>query len=350
VFAVQATTPFLPSLTAAPHDWMLSATFGKCASGCGGLNIPGSLSIDSKGNVWVANYFGGAASEFSPTGVPAAANGFTATGLQASFGIAVDAQDSVWITNENGTSAAGTSRGSITHLSSTGQNLSGNGYTDGGIYYPIAISASSSGTLWIADYAGSAATLLKSDGTAISGASGFAAAALPFTSAVATDANQNGWFTYDGGVARVTPTDTVSRFSCCVEAVGIAIDGSGQVWVADYGASAVVELSSAGAIVGQATATGGLDSPSGIVVDGGGNVWVSNYRGNTVSEFAGATDHPISPATGYGADAQLLEPFGLAVDASGNMWATNAGSSTLTQFIGAAVPVKTPLLGVPVQP
>ena len=350
VFALPANPPYQPVLAAAPHDWMLSATFGNCKSGCGGLNLPGSLAIDSTGNIWVANYFGGAVSEFSPTGAPVALNGYSATGLEASFGIAVDSQDSIWITNENGTSASGTARGSVTHLSNTGQNLSGNGYADGGIYYPIAVSTTSGGDVWIADYAGSAATLLDSNGSALSGSSGFAAAALPFASAVAVDANQDGWFAFQGGVARVTPSNQVSIFACCYEPAGIAIDGSGQVWVADYGDSAVVELSAAGAILGQARDTGGLDSPGGLAVDGNGNVWVANYRGNSLSEFAGSCSKPLSPDSGYGLDTAFNEPFGVAIDASGNLWTTNAGSNTLTEFVGAASPVKTPLLGVPVQP
>jgi streptogramin lyase len=348
VFAVLTGTPYQPALTAAPHDWMLSATFGNCSSGCGGLNLPGSLAIDSTGNVWVANYFGGAVSEFSPVGAPAAANGFSASGLEASFGIAVDAQDSVWITNESSTNGSG--RGSVTHLSSTGQNLSGDGYTSGGIYYPIAVSAAAGGDVWIADYAGSSATLLSGNGTAISGASGYAAEALPFTSAVAVDASQNGWFAFQGGVARVSPSNAESSFACCDEPAGIAIDASGEVWVADYGLSAVVELSPTGAVLGQATGTGGLNSPGGIAVDGNGNVWVANYRGETLSEFAGSTIQAVSPEAGFGLDAPLHEPFGLGIDASGNVWTTNAGSSTLTEFVGAASPVKTPMLGVPVQP
>jgi streptogramin lyase len=349
LFGLQANGPFQPALTSAPNDWTLSVTYGNCTSGCGGLNLPGSVAIDSTGNVWVANYFGGAASKFSATGVPASPNGFAATGLEASYGITVDAQDSVWITNENGTSASGTVKGSITHLSSTGQNLSGTGYTGGGIYYPVALAATPGGNIWIADYANSAATLMASNGTALSGGSGDAADALLFTTAVAVDASQNGWFTFQGGIARVTPDNAVTSFSCCEDPEGIAIDASGQVWIADYRASAVIKLSAAGAVLGQAT-TGGLYTPSDVAIDGSGNAWVVNYHGNTLSEFAGATMQALSPNAGYGPDALLAEPFGLAIDGSGNVWTTNAGSSTLTEFVGAASPVKTPLLGEPVQP
>ncbi|MGA1982991.1 MAG: NHL repeat-containing protein [Acidobacteriaceae bacterium] len=344
VFANAAPGPFAPVLGTAPHDWTLSATFGSCSAGCGGLDSPGSLAIDSTGNVWVANYFGGVASEFSNTGTPASANGYAATGLQESFGIAVDGQDSAWITNENGNST-----GSVTQLSSAGADLSGSGYSGGGIYFPVAVAATPGGQIWVADYANAAATLLTDNGTAISSSSGYASGALPFTTAVAIDGNQNGWFAYQGGVAMVTQAGAVSSYTCCDVPAGIALDASGNVWVADYEASNVIKLASGGSVIGK-TAAGGVHTPMSIAVDGSGNIWTANYRANTVSELNGATLQPVSPAAGYGLDAALFGPFGLGVDASGNVWISNAYGNTLTELIGAAGPVKTPVLGLPVQP
>jgi len=336
-----AGSAFQPALSAAPDDFTLPITYTG-----GGLNLPGSLAIDSAGNIWVANYFGGEASEFSNTGVPASPNGFPAAGLQESFGITVDSQDSVWITNESG---SGGGSGSITHLSNSGENLSGTGYTGGGIYYPIAVAATAGGSIWIADYGSSTASLLANDGSAISGASGYATSSLLFTTAVAVDANQNGWFAFQGGVAEVTPANGVSIFPCCSVPAGIALDQSGNVWVADYNAGTVYEISSSGALLGQ-VGSGGVETPVGIAVDGEGNVWTANYRANSISEFRGTTRQPISPAAGFGADAGLDGPFGSAIDASGNLWISNAYGNTLTEFVGAASPVKTPLLGLPAQP
>ncbi len=98
--------PFQPVLSTQPNDWTMSITYGACASGCGGLNLPGSLAIDSGGNVLVANYFGATFSKFSPTGVPASATGFPGIGLEQSYGIAVDGADNVWVTNEQSVTAA----------------------------------------------------------------------------------------------------------------------------------------------------------------------------------------------------------------------------------------------------
>jgi streptogramin lyase len=343
--------PFQPVLSASPHDWTMSITYGGCAPGCGGLDLPGSLAVDSAGNVLVANYFGGVVSKFSASGVPAAANGIAGVGLDQSYGIAVDGLDDVWLTNEQSVTAAGNHHvGSVSEFSSAGVELSGDGYTGGGVYYPLAAAADTNGSIWIADYGSSSATLLGSGGAAISGGSGYGASELPFTSAVALDASHNAWFAVQGGAVRVSPTGAVNSYECCNGPDGIAVDGTGDVWVADYTASTVVELSPSGSVAHRTTLLAGNGGPQGIAVDGAGDVWAANYYGDALVELDGSTAAAVSPPNGYGLDAPIDEPYGLAIDASGNLWLSNAGANTLTQMVGLASPVKTPLLGPAVQP
>lgn len=343
--------PFQPALSVAPNDWTMSITYGGCVPACGGLNVPGSLAIDSGGNVLVANYYGSVLSKFSPAGVPAAAAGFPGVGLRESYGLAIDGADNVWVTNEQSVTAANNHHnGSVSEFSSAGVELSGNGYIGGGVYYPLAAAADSTGDIWIADYGSSAATLLANDGSAISGGSGYGTSALPFTTAVAIDASHNAWFAVQSGVAMVTQAGAVSNFTCCSDPAGIAIDPAGNVWIADYSASAVVELTSLGLVAHRTSLLGGSAGPQAIAIDGGGNVWAANYKGNSLVELAGGTAAAVSPAKGYGLDAPVNEPYGLAIDASGGLWLSNSGANTITQFVGLASPIKTPLLGPPVQP
>ncbi len=343
--------PFQPALSAQPNDWTMSITYGGCVAGCGGLNLPGSLAIDSGGNVLAANYFGGAVSKFSAGGVPASVMGIPGVGLSQSYGIAIDASDNVWVANEQSVTGANNHHvGSISEFSSSGVELSGYGYTGGGVYYPLAVAADSTGAIWVADYGSSAATLLADDGSPISSGAGYQAGALPFTSAVAVDASHNAWFAAETGAVRVTPAGAVSSFSCCTDPAGIAVDLTGDVWIADYTGSAVVELAPAGTLAHRTVLSGGNAGPQGIAIDGAGNVWAANYYGNSLAELSGVTAAVVSPTPGYGLDAPLSEPYGLAVDAGGNLWLSNAGANTLTEFVGLASPIKTPLLGPPVQP
>jgi len=341
---------FQPSLAAAPNDWTLSITYGVCSSGCGGLNIPGALAMDSTGNVWVANYFGSAVSKFSALGVPASANGFPGSGLYHSYGIAVDGTDNIWVTNETSPASPSSRRGSISRFSSSGTELSGTGYTAGGVYYPHAIAGDPNGTMWVADYGSSSASLLASDGTGISGTSGYAASLLPFTTAVAVDANHNGWFAFEGGAARVSSNGAVTTFACCNEPSGIAVDANGAIWLADYGGQSVVKLSASGTVIATASTAAANVSPAALAIDGNGSVWTANYYGNSFTELAGSSVSFLSPVAGYGLDAGLNEPYAVAVDASGDLWFSDAGNNTLTEIIGVAGPIRTPLLGAPVQP
>jgi streptogramin lyase len=343
--------PFQPALNSAPNDWTISITYGGCTPACGGLNTPESLAIDSTGDVWVANYNGGVVSEFSPTGVPASATGFPGAGLEQSHSIAIDASGNAWVANYQSVSGANNhDDGSVSQFSPAGVELSGYGYTVGGIYNPLAIAADSTGAIWVADYGDSSASLLNDSGSAISSSNGYGHSDIAETSAVAVDASHNAWFAVQSGAARITPGGAVTNFSCCDTPDGIAIDPSGNVWIADYLASAVVELTSTGSVANRTTLDNGNVRPRGIAIDGAGNVWVANYTGNSVAELAGSNAAVISPAAGYGLDAPIDQPYGLAIDASGNLWLSNKDANTITQLVGIAGPVQTPLLGPPAQP
>jgi len=128
----------------------------------------------------------------------------------------------------------------------------------------------------------------------------------------------------------------------------MAIDALGNVWMSNdtlYGVGDVAKLSNTGSAISPSTGYtgGGLGyEPTGIAIDGSGNVWVGNIA-NSLSEFTNA-GVPLSPTTGFTGGG--LSTVGLlAIDGSGNVWATNQGFSSysVTEFIGAGTPVVTPL-------
>ena len=178
-----ASTAYLPALSAAPSDWTMFATY----SG-GGMNGPSSVSIDSQGNVWVANYFG-VASLFSNTGAPVFAAGLSGNGLLNSYGGAVDVNDTMWVANEQSASSVNSGLGSVTLLNSAGASPAQ--YTSGGLNFPIAVAFDTSGVAWVVNYGNSHVTLLSGSGSPLSGATGYTAANLEFPAAVATNSKCN---------------------------------------------------------------------------------------------------------------------------------------------------------------
>jgi hypothetical protein len=103
---------------------------------------------------------------------------------------------------------------------------------------------------------------------------------------------------------------------------GIAIDGSGNAWVANEGGSSVIELSSTGAFLSGTSGYtgGGLNRPRGIAIDGSGNVWVTNQTG-PVTKLS-STGELLSGTGGYNGTGLIL-PYAIAIDSSGHAWVTN---------------------------
>ena len=93
---------------------------------------------------------------------------------------------------------------------------------------------------------------------------------------------------------------------------------------------------------------GGLSSPQGVAVDGSGNVFVANKGANSLLEYNGSTSTEITTSAGYlGAvpGSQLSSPTTLDIDPSGNVWVVSAAGSSaaVTEFIGLGSPVVRPL-------
>ncbi len=349
IFALAAgSAVFSPALSAAPPDFMLHNTI----SG-GGMDAPASVSVADSGDVWASSYFN-TVSEFSPSGSAAFPAGITGNGINQTYGMALDAAGKVWLANEQTGSNSGS--GDIAELDSSGAALQ-TGLTAGGIDFPIAAAADTNGNMWFADYGDSKVTLLDNSGTPISGTDGWGGTSLAFPVALAVDSSHNAWVANQAGVLPISKISadgsTVKNYDCdCDGASGVAIDQGGNVWIANYYGNSLSEVNSCGAIVLGAVAGGGLDHPQGIAIDGAGTAWVTNFLGNSISEVSGSSSSApgtfLSPSTGFGSDAAILQPYGLAIDASGSIWVSNFGNNTLTQFLGVAAPVKTPLVG-PVQ-
>ena len=117
--------------------------------------------------------------------------------------------------------------------------------------------------------------------------------------------------------------------------------------------SLVTELVNNNPIATGVTFTGGgISAPSGVAVDGAGNVWVANVHSNCVTKIpAGGKSAPIK-FTAKG----ISFPTGLAIDGGGNVWVSSYGHKiekkgsavgNVIELIGVASPVLTPVIGPP---
>ncbi len=343
---------FSPALAAAPSDWMLHNTI----SG-GGINVPASVGVDASGNVWVSSYFN-AVSEFSPNGAAVFPAGITGSGINESYGMALDVQGNVWIANEQTTPNSGS--GDVTELNSSGQPIA-TGITSGGIYFPIGVAADTNGNMWFADYGDSKVTLLISSGTAISSSAGWGGTSLAFPVALAVDASHNAWVANQGGPLPITKISAdgsqVTNYNCdCNGASGVATDQSGNVWIANYYGNSISEVdtcgtSGAGRRIGRRRAA----SPGNCCRwrrdrSGWPTIRATRFR-SLAARRAPSPGMFLSPASGFGTDASLLESIRprhrCQRESSGCRTPARTRSRNSSEI---AAPVKTPLAGPPQSP
>ena len=114
-----------------------------------------------------------------------------------------------------------------------------------------------------------------------------------------------------------SPVTTLVNESRLNQPEGVAVDASGNVYVADRGNNAIQVWNAATNTV--STLVSGLNYPYGVAVDASGNVYFSDST--AIREWNAATK-TFSALVSSG----LSEPDGLAVDASGNVYFANGSA------------------------
>jgi hypothetical protein len=275
--------------------------------------------------------------------------------------------------------------------------------------YPTGVAVDGAGNVYVADTdndtirkitpAGLASTLAglagnvgDSDGTG-------SAAQFNYPSGVAVDANTNLYVadTYNFTIRMITPAGAVSTIAGLAGYAGdsdgtnstaqfnypsgVAVDGAGNVYVADSGNDTIRKLTPSGSnwvvstiagLPGSAGATDGTGSaaqfnnpsgvavganpspqfffpsalfnnPSGVAVDANGNLYVADTGNNTirmitpsgwnwtVSTIAGLAGN-TNAVNGTGSAARFNSPYGVALDTNGNLYVGDMGNSTIRKL------------------
>jgi sugar lactone lactonase YvrE len=123
---------------------------------------------------------------------------------------------------------------------------------------------------------------------------------------------------------------TISGLSSALSSPkGIAIDGSGNLYIADTGNSRVVMVSPSGG--GSVIATGSvtLSSPQGVALDQSGDIFIADTGNNQIVEVTSGGSAAALAITVSSSPASLSSPKGLAVDVSGNLYIADSTNNRI---------------------
>lgn len=147
------------------------------------------------------------------------------------------------------------------------------------------------------------------------------------------DNNRIQKFTHEGKVQPFAPfkrTHRTSEPGGFNLPYGVAVNGLGELYVADTHNHRIQQFTPAGKLIriwgGKGRAPGQFDTPRGLTVDAFGNVWVADHTNQRVQKFShdgkllgvfGAGGGDGTPGGGPG---EFFEPRGMASDAEGNIY------------------------------
>ena len=318
---------------------------------------PNGVTVDSAGNIYISDYASSTIRKVNTAGIISTVAGyatepmmFTGDGVPATQssiylgdrhnGLAVDKAGNLYIADygHNRVRKVDTSGIITTVAGSDAHGFGGDGgpATSASLFNPSDVALDSAGNLYIADTNNFRIRKVDTSGNI----STFAG-----TGPAATSSG-------DGGPA---------ASAALVTPLGVAVDKQGNVYIADQDGFVVRKVNTQGIIStvagnntsgfsgdGGPATSAQMASPYGVAVDGSGNIYIADYNNSRVREVSAGI---MSTAAGRGSggigdggpptDAGL-DPAGVAVDSAGNLYIADIEFNRIRKVTVGATPLPPP--------
>jgi mucin-19 len=303
------------------------------------FDFPRSITVDSTGNLFVVDENGQTVRKIAPGGVVTtfAGQAYTygssdGTGPAARFdypaGITIDSAGNLYLSDSSAKIRKITPGAVVSTLAGgTYGSADGTG-TAAQFRSPLGISADASGVLYVADNGNHTIRKVTSAGAVT---------------------------TLSGSAPAFGSTDGSGSSATFNFPEGVAVDGSGNAYVADTDNHVVRKITNSGVVstfAGSPGSYGSADGPvasatfsypgGGIAVDSAGSIYVADVHairkisGGTVTTIAGVVDTGGS-ADGTGSAARFSYVYSMAVDSSGTIYVADYSNQTIRKITSAGV-------------
>ena len=349
---ISGTLPTVSSSTAATYTVTVTASTGS-STGSTSVSIiinpnPPAFTYGTP-NAYTVNV---AHSTLSPSpvagsGAVAAAGTYTGTTILTSaagngslvnpYGMAVDASGNVYVVNDNGASSTVTeysTAGAITvHSASIPSGAIGIVFDSSGNAYVLG-QTSKSVVEFSGGLSGTASTII----TGLTTPTGIAYYGAANTLYIADSGTNNikEYSTSGASGTIITPPNNIFGSGVANVSGGVAVDASGNVYVADnaydFLGSGVDEYNPAGGFIREQVLGSVFAGTtiSGLYIDGSGNIYVTDTGGNTGTVYAAGFASTVVQETGFNT------PRGIVADQLGNFYVSDYSNKTVTKYAPAS--------------
>ncbi len=341
---------------------------GCTTAGCvvtlgGGFSGPQGVAVDGSGYVWVADSSGNAVKEIPPGCTSSGCVVGLGSGFNGPSGVAVDGSGNVYAADTGNSQVVKLETESVDFgtvaiaQASAKISLTFTFDSGGSIGKPVVLTQSVAGL----DFADAGTGSCTTNGTSHTyGAGDICTVDVSFTPAVAglrygavelqtnlgaTIATGNVHGAGSGPQVSFLPGSQSTLGGGFSAPPGVAVDGSGNVFVADSGNNVVQEIPAGCANSSCVIPLGGsfvFSAPYYVALDGSGNVFVGDSSNNLVEEVLAAGSYTVVNPLGSG----FNKPQGVAVDGAGNVFVADTNNNQVREIlaVGGSIPASPTIL------